>query len=80
MSLLLSLAAALVALVALFFGLRFFDILAGRPFRSKDAAARGGVVNIIHSDPRATAHYYGLRFLGACILFGLVVGAIRYAL
>lgn len=53
---------ALLALVALFFLLRWFDQLSGKTF--KNAYSR------IQDDAKALAIYYGLRFLGACLLLG----------
>lgn len=44
--------------------LRILDILAGTPFTK--------VKEVIYADSKAAALYAGLRFLGACILIGLL--------
>lgn len=51
---------ALVALLALFLGLRKLDQRAGRPWAE--------TMDIIREDPRATATYYAARWLGACLV------------
>jgi len=76
-SLLASLFAGAMALVLLVVALRWFDVLAGGWKHFKKA---GGPLSIIHRDSRATALYYGLRFVGAAVLVGLVVSAVRYGL
>jgi hypothetical protein len=44
---------------------RWLDARAGVRFRD--------ALDIIRSDPRAAARYYGQRFLGICLLVGLVI-------
>jgi hypothetical protein len=76
-SLLASLIAGAMALVLLVIALRWFDVLAGgwKHFK-KD----GGPLDHINSGNLAAGLYYGLRFLGASIVVGLVVSAVRYSL
>ena len=57
---------ALIALLATWGALRLLDSLGGKPF--------GGALNAIRGGSYATAIYYGLRFVGACLLVGLVLG------
>jgi hypothetical protein len=77
MELLSSLVFALAALIVLVIALRCFDILAGGWSHFKRP---GGPLSIIHSDPRAAGLYYGLRFIGAAIVVGLVVSSVRFGL
>ena len=57
-----TLAFAIVAIVLTLMVLRIFDVLTGAPFHS--------VREVIREDPKAAALYYGLRFLGVCLLVG----------
>jgi len=56
------LAFALLALLGLFLLLRLFDKLSGHSFNT--AYSR------INDNAQALAVYYGLRFMGACLLLG----------
>lgn len=76
-SLLASLIAGAMALVLLVIALRWFDMLAGG---WKHFKKEGGPLNQIHNGNMAAAVYYGLRFLGAAVVVGLVVSAVRYSL
>lgn len=58
----LTLALALVAVFMVLVVLRVFDWITGKPFY--------GVREVMLNDPKATAVYYGLRFLGVCMLVG----------
>lgn len=55
----------LFALLLLWAYLRWLDRRAGLNFRS--------AINLLETDANALARYLGLRFLGACLFFGLVV-------
>ncbi|MBU4244510.1 MAG: hypothetical protein KUA35_09080 [Pseudodesulfovibrio sp.] len=54
-----------VALLLLFFGLRLLDARSGRPWTD--------TIRIIRKDPHATALYYAARWIGACLLVGLLL-------
>lgn len=56
---------AVVAILSLFLLLRLLDHLSGTTFRL--------TFKRITYDPRSAALYFGLRFLGACILLGLLL-------
>lgn len=53
------------AILIVWLVLRFLDKAANRPFTQS--------FEVINDSPVALAVYYGLRFLGACLLCGLVV-------
>lgn len=55
-----------LTLAGIVVGLRWYNRLTGDRF---DAAFAG-----IVQDPGAASLYYGLRFVGICLLFGLVMG------
>lgn len=57
---------AVMGMAGIVLGLRLYNRLTGDRF---DAALAG-----IVADPGAASHYYGLRFIGICLLFGLVMG------
>ena len=59
---LLTLAFAMLALVLVLVVLRLFDMVTGTPFSETK--------KVIKNDPKAAATYYGLRFLGVCLLVG----------
>jgi len=60
-----SLGYALSALLMLFVGLRWLDSRNGRPWKE--------TAQLIRSEAHAAAIYYAARWLGACILIGLVM-------
>ena len=60
-----SLVLAICALFLVWLMLRVLDKLAGRPF--------GEVYETITRDAKASALYFGLRFVGACTLVGMVI-------
>ncbi|WP_010323641.1 hypothetical protein [Marinobacterium stanieri] len=66
MNALITLGYALFALLAVFYILRVFDQLGRISFRS--------TMMTIAGDPHAAALYFGCRFIGVCLLIGLVVG------
>jgi hypothetical protein len=53
------------ALLLLFYGLRWLDYRNGRPWKDSIKTIRGNA--------HASAIYYAARWLGACILIGLVM-------
>lgn len=53
---------AVVAIVCVLLVLRIFDVLTGAPFSTTR--------EVIRNDAKAAAVYYGLRFLGVCLLVG----------
>lgn len=55
---------ALLALVTAYIVLVLLDIINNQRF--------GVAQEIINEDPRATAHYRGMRFLAVCIVVGLL--------
>lgn len=67
-----ALAVLAVAGVAFAWGVsRLMDAANGRSFYRKGSAARwSGILNTIEGDAQACALYYGLRWLGICILIG----------
>jgi hypothetical protein len=65
-SALLTVAYALFALIAAWYVLRVFDSLGRVHFKT--------TIGRISSDPKAAAVYFGCRFIGVCLLVGLVVG------
>lgn len=58
----LTLAFAVVAIIGVLMVLRVFDWLTGTPFNN--------IREVIQSEAKASALYYGLRFLGVCLLVG----------
>ena len=60
-----SLVLAICALFLVWLMLRVLDKLAGRPF--------GEIYEVITLDAKASALYFGLRFVGACALVGMVI-------
>lgn len=58
----LTLTFAVIAIVCVLLVLRIFDVLTGAPFSSTREKIR--------EDSKAAAVYYGLRFLGVCMLVG----------
>ncbi|MCW8918954.1 MAG: hypothetical protein OQL08_09095 [Gammaproteobacteria bacterium] len=56
---------AFIALFLVWMLLRLLDISQGRDIHL--------TLNRIHDDPRSAALYLGLRFMGACLLVGLVI-------
>lgn len=57
---------ALAAVLAIITLLKWFDRTNGVRF-GRD------ILSVIRNDPTATAHYFGARFIGVCILVGLVI-------
>lgn len=66
MSTVLNLVFAVLAVVALVFLLRWFDKQAGVGFTEWIEA-------VSNENPKALAIYYGLRFLGVCLLVGAII-------
>ncbi len=64
-SFLTSLGYALAALLILFLGLRWLDARNERPWKE--------TIEKIREEPLAASIYYAARWLGACILIGLVM-------
>lgn len=64
-SFLTSLVYAAAALLMLFFGLRWLDSRTGRPWKD--------TISIIRGDANASAIYFAARWIGACLLIGLVM-------
>lgn len=60
-----SLGYALTALFLLFFGHRLLDRIAGRPWDE--------TIEIIRGNALATAIYFAARWVGSCLLIGLVM-------
>jgi len=58
----LTMAFAVLAIVLVLMVLRIFDVVTGTPFSSTK--------KVIQDDAKAAAVYYGLRFLGVCLLVG----------
>jgi len=56
---------ALLSILSVWMMLRMLDNLSNVEFHL--------VINALLKDEKATALYFGLRFVGACLLFGLVV-------
>lgn len=54
---------ACLAFVLMWLVLKMLDRASGRPFKRS--------FEVINDEARALGIYYGLRFLGACIFFGL---------
>lgn len=65
-SLLVRLAVAAIALGTLFWFLRLLDARAGLDWK-------GEVIPTLERDPRALADYLGKRWLGACVVLGLLL-------
>jgi hypothetical protein len=70
-----NLAFAVAAVVGWWGALRFLDILAGGWSHFKNT---GGPLQLILSDPRAAADYYGKRNMAAALLVGLVLATVRF--
>lgn len=64
LSILASIVRVLLALGTIYLALTALDRLNGVPFTRAQ--------EVMNADPRAVAHYRGLRFLAACILAGLI--------
>ena len=64
LSILASIVRVLIALATIYFSLTLLDRYNGFPFTRAQET--------MNADPRAVAHYRGLRFLAACILAGLI--------
>ena len=58
--------AVILGLIGTWFVLRTFDASSKIDFRQ--------AFNNIERDPKAIAHYYGLRFIGVCFVVGFVIG------
>lgn len=56
---------ALLAMLLLWLGLRYLDKANGRPWIE--------TMDIIRSDSLATSHYYGARWIGACLIIGMLL-------
>ena len=56
---------AILALLGLFYGLRFLDRKAGRSFDE--------TMEIIRNEALPTSIYYGMRWLGACIVIACFI-------
>lgn len=64
--LLIALAASVLGLLTTWFVLRTFDASGKINFKK--------AFDKIESDPKAIAHYYGMRFIGVAFLIGFIIG------
>ena len=64
--LIIAIAAVVLGLIGTWFVPRTFDASSDIDFKK--------AFNTIERDPKAIAHYYGLRFIGVCFVVGFVIG------
>lgn len=63
---------ATAALILILFTLRWFNGINNRGLRDKTAGF-DAALRRIRADSQAAAMYYGLRFVGICLLYGMVM-------